>query len=634
VSTNLRVFVSLRDYFLKPPYAGLPWLAFLFAVVPCFFYTMGGPFDGRMIGFDDQVRMVQVLQWLDGGSWHDRLITRVNAPEGFETIWSRLVDLPIAAVIVVARWFTDEHTATLAASVVVPMVALILMFYAARYYARPVAGKREAWLVILFVMFTSALNPLSGSPSGFHLGEASHHAWYGILNTVMFGAVLRLVLGAPGRGSQLTFAISCALLLAIGVEPLPIIAGMVVLLAALAFSYKNAALAQRSTQALALATLISLLLVPSHMPFARWFEISFVQPSILGPILLATATFYMAVMWFAFAGVSSEKSRSFIVVGLAIFMTALTLHFLPQLRGGALSGLSPNERILASQEHVESWPMHRVMSDSLTYISYIMPTLIALTGGVMSFRRSSSPRRRRILIAAMGIVSVTGLLAQIYWRYIHHALMAGCPLLLRTWQHIRARLKPHKYYAPLAFGAFIVLAPLWMIYVPAWRSHTLAVTDWFLFSAKLYTQKDSCASGDFTRYLNAHYPPETNILVPDWDSATFLYETNLHIDFLANFPSHDHFIDNKIFFGTQDIAQSEDIAHRHNIDLVAVCAWSPEYMGIVAAAPNPSSVTFQRLREGYLKKQGALPDWIHPIYLPVRTNYLLFGVDKSVGQHH
>src|SRR5882757_9202673 len=126
--------------FFQPPYAGLPCAVLIYALLSCIIYQGQGPFTGHVIGFDDQVRMTQVLNLINGAPWYDRIIHRVNAPEGFETIWTRIVDLPLALVVMVGQIFTDQRTAALIAVIIIPTASLMILFYTARYFARPMAG--------------------------------------------------------------------------------------------------------------------------------------------------------------------------------------------------------------------------------------------------------------------------------------------------------------------------------------------------------------------------------------------------------------------------------------------------------------------------------------------------------------
>ena len=54
---------------------------------------------------DDNMRLMQVRAWLAGQGWFDLRNYRLNPPGGFDIHWSRLVDLPIAALILLFRPF-------------------------------------------------------------------------------------------------------------------------------------------------------------------------------------------------------------------------------------------------------------------------------------------------------------------------------------------------------------------------------------------------------------------------------------------------------------------------------------------------------------------------------------------------
>ena len=54
---------------------------------------------------DDNMRMMQVRGLLHGQGWFDLRQYRLNAPFGANIHWSRLVDLPIAGLILLLRQF-------------------------------------------------------------------------------------------------------------------------------------------------------------------------------------------------------------------------------------------------------------------------------------------------------------------------------------------------------------------------------------------------------------------------------------------------------------------------------------------------------------------------------------------------
>src|SRR5437868_12898428 len=54
---------------------------------------------------DDNMRLMQVRDLLHGQPWYDLRQHRMNSPAGANIHWSRLVDLPIAALLLGLRSF-------------------------------------------------------------------------------------------------------------------------------------------------------------------------------------------------------------------------------------------------------------------------------------------------------------------------------------------------------------------------------------------------------------------------------------------------------------------------------------------------------------------------------------------------
>jgi hypothetical protein len=339
-------------------------------------------------------------------------------------------------------------------------------------------------------------------------------------------------------------------------------------------------------------------------------------------MLMAIAAVYLLLQCVIVRKVDSLRISACLLVLLAVIILLALLHAFPDIRAGATAGLSPNERILAANEHHDVWSMYRQSLNWVDYAAHTMPTLIALVTGIMAISATRNRRRRMLFAAYSGVTFVTGAWAQIYWRLIHHAQTAMCPLLLYAWQRLRAHFHgQHKRLAALTM--FIAMGPLWMLFVPSW-AEDIPLKKIVFFPAKPYMDFNSCNTRDFTNYISRHYSPNMLIAVPDWDSSAFLFETDLKIDFLANFPSNDHFIDNRRFFGGQDMGEARMIAETHGFDLVAVCGMTTEFP--VQYPPN----MVDRMRAGWLGQLHVLPDWLKPVYTGVKTNYLLFKVDRNV----
>jgi hypothetical protein len=162
-----------------------------------------------------------------------------------------------------------------------------------------------------------------------------------------------------------------------------------------------------------------------------------------------------------------------------------------------------------------------------------------------------------------------------------------------------------------------------MVFLPALLFDAPFTTQVLFYPAKIYSEPYSCDMLSIADYLNQNFDKNVDINVPDWDTAGFLYETHLKVDFLANYPSHDHFIDNKIFFASPNMDLVRHVAYTHNFDLVAACVIVPMSAEAAESHNKRSLSLIERLGS------GSQPSWLIPIPLYFPTNYRLFAVDKK-----
>lgn len=619
------------SYCFQPPFYGVPWLVWLYAFVSMFIYLhAGGPLTGHLIGFDDHVRMVQVLNLVNGADWYDRTIMRVNAPEGFHTIWPRIVDLPIAVVILVAQQFVEQKTAALIASVVVPYAELGILFMVASYFARPLVGKKYARLMALFLIFTSVLNQKKFTISGFHPGQASHHAWYIILDLLVFAAAARVILNVQQGAPHIVMALAIGLLLAVGIEGIPLVGGVVSIFALLAWYYGGAKLAERGARAMTYAAVLCIILLPLNQSPAHWFDISFAEPSVIAPILVGLGAGFLALQNIFLKYVSRTKWISGVCIAVLAGLCGcgLLLAF-PQIGDGAGAALSPLERAMAHRQHPEAWTMFALAKNIAGFWELYTPLVFAIGAAVFALRGASTQRRQLLVLSYAGFNILCVAMAQLFWRYIHHAYTTACIWLLWAWLKINLfvnRKLPKKnqiYVGLLSFGAFIALSPLWLLFLPAIQNNVPLASHVMFFPAKVLGPWDACDVKGIAPYLNTHYTADTNLIVMEDDSARFLYHTKLHIDFLANFPSQDKFVANQTFFQSQDENVSAAIAARHQIDLVVVCPYLPMATKDIQSRPHRAPMVMESLVEGHA------PRWLKAVPIDWSGGYLLFEVDKT-----
>lgn len=165
---------------------------------------------------DDAMRLLEVRDWLAGQSWFDVTQYRLNPPAGAPMHWSRLVDLPIAAVMLVSRPFVGAHGADLAALVAVPLLTLgIAMLLVQRIGLRLMSG-RAALLAAMATPFSL------GAMKQMRPMRIDHHGWQIVCALV---AVLAALDQRPRR-SGVVAGIALAVSMTISIEGLPFAAGL------------------------------------------------------------------------------------------------------------------------------------------------------------------------------------------------------------------------------------------------------------------------------------------------------------------------------------------------------------------------------------------------------------------------
>lgn len=171
---------------------------------------------------DDNMRLMQVRALLAGQDWYDLRQYRLNPPTGFDIHWSRIVDLPIAGMILLFRPFLGVPLAERLACGIAPLLPLSIAMGGLAYGVRRLVSPLAWPLAIIFLMGCTATMLM------FMPLRIDHHGWQlASLALVVAG----LADGNQRRGGAVIGAAS-AFSLSIGLEMLPYaaIAGAIVAL--------------------------------------------------------------------------------------------------------------------------------------------------------------------------------------------------------------------------------------------------------------------------------------------------------------------------------------------------------------------------------------------------------------------
>lgn len=120
---------------------------------------------------DDNMRLMQVRALLSGQGWFDLTNYRLNPPYGFNIHWSRLVDLPIAALILFFRSFVGNAEAERLACGIAPLLPLSLALLGLGATVRRLVAPLAWPLAIAVVLVTNVA-------LGMYMPDRiDHHGW-------------------------------------------------------------------------------------------------------------------------------------------------------------------------------------------------------------------------------------------------------------------------------------------------------------------------------------------------------------------------------------------------------------------------------------------------------------------------
>ena len=233
----------------------------------------GGVFDA--MATDDAMRLVQVRDLIGGQGWFDLFQHRLDPP-GASMHWSRIVDVPLAASILLLRPLLGMHGAETVTLFLYPLLllaaALVLVAAIARQMSGAVANA-PIMAVVLAVLSAPAL-------IHFRPGAIDHH------NAQIVLLLAAVLLTSQIERSALKAAlggVAASLSLAIGIEMLPAIAAIGVAVFCL-LVWRGASVSRQAGAFGAALAASSLLLAPALLPLPALA--SQVCDAFGGPVLL------------------------------------------------------------------------------------------------------------------------------------------------------------------------------------------------------------------------------------------------------------------------------------------------------------------------------------------------------------
>lgn len=172
-------------------------------------------------GPDDQLRQVQLRDWLAGQSWYDTTQYRLAAPDSQPMHWPRLIELPLALVILALGPIIGPAAAETAAMTIVPLIALGLAMW---LVAKITQQLFDSKIALLSAALTATAVPVIAQLRPMRI---DHHGWQIVLALV----ALWTMFWPDKRKAGLVMGFALALWLSISLEGLPLSVAFIALLA-------------------------------------------------------------------------------------------------------------------------------------------------------------------------------------------------------------------------------------------------------------------------------------------------------------------------------------------------------------------------------------------------------------------
>ena len=538
---------------------------------------------------DSLLRMVEIRDMLAGQGWFDLHQYRMGPEGGFVMHWSRLVDAPIAAIILAVSALTGSMTAAEnVAKVLWPaLLFVVTLFYLIRA-ARSFAGERAVLPAV--VVGAAALHYIGI----FSPGAIDHHN----VQLALTMASLSLLLEAPmRRPAPLLSGLCAALTLAVGMETAPYVATIGACVALLYAADASGESRIARDFGLGFAGVSAVVFVTT-IPISAWGQaqcdafstVQFVVAALAGTGLAAIASIDAA---------GRTRLRRLASLGLlAVALAAVVVSLFPQCLAAPYANLDPRLKELWLDHISEAQSLLDLLREKPASVvsHYVTPPLAIV---LMALRLRRGPwRRQDSLVGALLVMAFLVSAWQVRGATFSLAF-AVIPLSawIAEWRQ-RAEGSPSR-------GVVLRMAAVWLVSVNAvWTGAAAATSIAFESSTKASGSSDTAEPC----YPMAAFAPLSR--VPD---TTVLAISNLGAPILAYSghrvfagPYHRNIAGNLLaldaLLGSSNDART--IVESHHVGLVAVCRSNTESQLLANKAP-----------QGFLAglMRGNVPEWLEPV---------------------
>lgn len=520
-------------------------------------------------GPDDQLRMVQLRDFLNGQGWFDWTQYRMNAPDGAPMHWSRVIELPLALLITIFSPIFGQDIAEMIAGTIIPLSGLAITSYMIGRISLLLWNRQAA----IFAILLTWLNPSISFQ--FRPMRIDHHGWQIVLATL----ALWTMFWPSKKWAGIILGSALALWLHISLEGLPLTAAFFIILGWRWIIGK--AHGQRLIWTILSFTLSTLFLYVATQGIPS--AISIYCDSISPPYLTAIAAAAVIML----VGINSTPQRRWmrlIIAGSAgAVAAAILITMAPQCTGGAFAQLDPLVRDYWYVNISEGQP---IWTQSLqASVMVVTLPLIAIIALMIFSRKYPRNIRSRFYLLGFFIVYST-ILSLLVFRTVTvanaYSVTLIAILLAQIWNHYRRAPNPIQRMSLIVAMFIIAIAGPILSTIVGIFGPSNAISKQQENSAD--ETAVICASPAGLAALKQINTP-ANILAPFNLSPMILLSTKHNVlasSHHRNEAAMRDQIDSMI--GTSDNAKS--IIERRNITHIAMCTDDPEWGRYVSKHPN------------------------------------------------
>jgi hypothetical protein len=507
---------------------------------------------------DDQLRLVQLRDFLAGQSWFDTTQYRMNPPDGAPMHWSRLIELPLALIVTLCAPILGTARAEMLAGTIVPLLCLGAIAFMASAIAKRFAGNFAA-IVAMILTFLAPAVLIQMRPM-----RIDHHGWQAVM--AMLG--LWTLFWPSRKWGGVVLGLALATWLHISMEGVPISGAFFLYLGWRWIVGQDEGTSLYWT--LLSFAAVSLLLFFGTQPLGVFAanHCDTISPMHIGAIMLGSAIMLGAIHF----NIAQRWPRLAAAALAGVAVIGCLLLIAPACAGGAFAGLDPLVRDYWYVNVSEGLPIWRQDSEAAwTLIAGALAGAIALLSVA---RRDGDPEWRTL---DFFVIAATLLSFFVFRTVTVAAAFAVIPVAIWIAQLAERWRKSEAPVQRMGFVLLILALAIPGAIVGPLVGKLTAKPE-TVVAAKDSGQSEKCESVDSVRKLSLL--PDSNLIAP-FDMGPAILMTTRHSVLASSHHRNTMGMRDQIEIFRSAPDKSRELMKKHGITRIAVCVDEAE-MGLYA----------------------------------------------------